>query len=403
MKTTFCRLLVFFSVVFSSAIGQPQMQDIHPVLRPYVTFLQDQKTNAADYILGLFEKHDIVILCERDHRDTTQYNLFLHIMQDARFVNTVGRVFTEIGASNLYPQVNEFLHTPGLPTDSVEKAIRYFHRNCSFYPLWEKENFSYFLRGLYTINERLSTAKKIDFYPSDVPLDWPSTDSLSYRKFFATLGTRDSVMAFQIIRKLDEIRQQRPGHAKALVIMNYRHAFGHRFEYPVGKKPNNVGRFLFERYGDRVANVYINGYAFTRVRSDNDVETACIRDGAWDAAFKTVQKEDVGFDFAGSPFGADHFDIWPFQNHPFTFSDVFTGFVYYLPFQKHCCVVGVPGIVDSAFAPELARRQVILDRVQGRDASYVNMRNLNNMYGARREFPPEGLDSLTAQINKWLR
>lgn len=45
-------------------------------LDPYVDFLKEQTTSAKDYILGLFDDYDIVILCERNHRDMTQYDLF---------------------------------------------------------------------------------------------------------------------------------------------------------------------------------------------------------------------------------------------------------------------------------------------------------------------------------------
>jgi len=40
--------------------------------------------------------------------------------------------------------------------------------------------------------------------------------------------------------------------------MNYRHAFNDKFQKQVGVKAENVGRFLFERYGNDIANVYLN-------------------------------------------------------------------------------------------------------------------------------------------------
>ncbi|MDR2563407.1 MAG: hypothetical protein LBC98_05625, partial [Prevotellaceae bacterium] len=41
----------------------------------YIDFLQNQKTHPVDYVFELFEKYDIVILGERDHRDISQYEL----------------------------------------------------------------------------------------------------------------------------------------------------------------------------------------------------------------------------------------------------------------------------------------------------------------------------------------
>ena len=44
----------------------------------------------------------------------------------------------------------------------------------------------------------------------------------------------------------------------------------------------------------------------------------------------------VGFDFKNSLFGEDHFDKFPhfFKPYPYTYSDIFTGFVFYKPEEE---------------------------------------------------------------------
>ena len=55
----------------------------NPVIEPYVNFLNHiDKTSAKDYILQKFDDHDIVILCERDHSEFTQYELVKEILSD---------------------------------------------------------------------------------------------------------------------------------------------------------------------------------------------------------------------------------------------------------------------------------------------------------------------------------
>jgi hypothetical protein len=398
VKTLF--VLMGVTLVFSSLDSKYVYK---PELQPYVDFLRTTKVSAKDYVLSLFKNHDIVIFCERDHRDITQYKLIMDIIQDPRFVKTVGNVFIEVGVSTLGPKIREFLHTNSLPDDSVLQKVLEFHRNSSFYPLWEKQSFSYLLRNLYETNQRLSQENKVELYPSDMPFDWSEMDEAKLKEFWNILSSRDSIMASQIIDNFDRIRSSDAKRKKALVIMNYRHAFGRRFEHPVGTKPNNVGRFLFDQYGDKVANVYINFVAFASVRSDNDITLTAIQDGKWDAVFKVTGIEDVGFDFEGSPFGKDSFDIWPFKS-PFKYQDVFTGFVFYLPITKFKCAVGVPGIIDSTFAPEILRRQSLYSKVSGQvSASDTSIQDLKNYYNIAREFPLEDLDSLTAQIDKWVK
>ncbi|MGB8657965.1 MAG: hypothetical protein WCE90_09315 [Candidatus Zixiibacteriota bacterium] len=388
-------------ILILSSMGSRPVHN--PALQPYIDFLGKTKVSAKDYVLSLFENHDLVILCERDHRDITQYRLILDIIQDPRFINTVGNVFTEVGVSTLRPGISEFLHAEGLPDDSVQQKVLELHRNASFYPLWEKQGFSYLLRSLYELNQRLPKDDKVDLYPSDMPFDWNTMGETRLREFWDTLPLRDSIMASQIIDNFERIRGSDTKRKKALVIMNYRHAFGHRFEHPVGKKPDNVGRFLFDKYGDKAANVYINFVAFASVRSDNDITLAPIQDGKWDAAFKVTGIENAGFNFEGSPFGEDSFDIWPFKS-PFKYQDVFTGFVFYLPLAKFRCAVGVPGIIDSTFAPEILRRQSLYSKISGQvSASDSSIRELKDYYNKARGFPLEDLDSLTAQIDKWLK
>jgi hypothetical protein len=65
-----------------------------------------------------------------------------------------------------------------------------------------------------------------------------------------------------------------------------------------------------------------------------------IQNGKWDAAFKATGKENLGFDFKNSPFGKDSFDVW-YQKTDYTYSDIFTGFVFYLPLEKHSLQNGV--------------------------------------------------------------
>jgi hypothetical protein len=399
MRTVFCLL----TAVLISAWGDPSQFSHKSQLKPYVEFLRIQKTSAKHYILRLFDDHDIVILCERDHRDITQYELFLSIIEDNRFIDSVANIFTEIGVGTLNPELNNFLHRQRLSTDAVKLMVMDFQRDCSIFPIWDKPNFSFFVHRLYELNQRLAQEKKVNLYPSDMPFDWHTMSVDRLKDFWDRIRTRDSVIASQIIRKFDEISRSPAKRKKALVIMNYRHAFGHRFEHPVGVKPDNVGRYLFERYGERVANVFVNYHAILPGSTDRKAVAAAIQNGKWDAAFKALQLTDVGFSFDGSPFGEDQFDIWPLKQH-FKYKDVFDGFVFYKPVDEHLLVVGIPGIIDSVFAPEILRRYALYNELPIQTTKLTSdLHSIKTLYNVKREFRYEMLDSLTAQIQQWLR
>lgn len=62
----------------------------------YVDYLKNNRQDINDYVMGLFEKYDHVVLCERHHQDMTQYDMIYDLLTDSRFVDNVGVVFTEI-------------------------------------------------------------------------------------------------------------------------------------------------------------------------------------------------------------------------------------------------------------------------------------------------------------------
>jgi hypothetical protein len=396
-----CALFAILNVVgFSLLLCQPRVQK---PLDPYVAFLDHHRTTCKEYILSLFEQHDVVIICERMHPEITQYDLFLSIASDPRFIKSVGNIFTEVGVVTQAPRVNEFIHRGHLLPDSVDRMILEFQRNCTFFAIWENYNYSYFLRGLYELNQKLPAGSKLNLFNSDIPFDWSTLDQKQLKEMWDRLPLRDSIMAGNIVRVLDPLQREKEGRHKALVIMNYRHAFGHKFEYPQGTKPNNVGRYLFDRYGDKVANVYLNSVAFTEVRSDNDVTYAPICDGKWDAAFKSLGVRDAGFSFKGSPFGKDAFDIWP-RKVSVTYEEVFDGFAYYGALDEQKLVVGMPGLVDSAFAAEVQRRSALYSTLPGgRFAPLTNVEAFTRQMNTKREHKLETLDSLMAKIDKWIQ
>lgn len=121
---------------------------------------------------------------------------------------------------------------------------------------------------------------------------------------------------------------------KALVIMNTRHGYG-LFDKSFSEKIKNeynssTTAFLMKHLPGKITNVMMNtvstkyGYMFSPVQ-----------DGKWETALSIAGNHDAGFNFAGSPFGDDNFDVTFFYNPSITYKDVFTGFVFYKPIETH--------------------------------------------------------------------
>ncbi|NOY76508.1 MAG: hypothetical protein GXO76_01430 [Calditrichaeota bacterium] len=394
MKIAF--LILFFSVFMAAAPHSLQTSPGQSI-QPYVDFIKNQETTAKDYILNLFKKYDLVMICERDHRDITQYDLYLSILRDPYFVKNVGHVFTEVGVSTLNPELNRFMHNDRLSENEVEEKLLYFQRNAVVWPLWEKYNYHYFLKEFYAVNRNLPAEMKINFYPSDVPFNWDwvkNEDDL--KDFWQRLirngkkNVRDSIMAAQIIDTYDSLYAH-SRRKKALIIMNYRHAFNDSFD----PKAYNTGRFLFQKYRGRIANVLVNNYMVY-----TNPPYSAIQRGKWDAAFQLASVDDIGFNLRNSPFGKDSFDYYPDKQN-LTYQDVFTGMVFYKPLEKFKLVIGIPGIVNKTFLHELLRREKILWKIKGRRHT-MSPDELMRYYNGKRSFKLSNLDKIKKEIHSWM-
>lgn len=372
-------------------------------ISPYVTFLKSHQQNPVDYIMSLFQKHDMVILCERLHPEATQYDFICTLISDKRFIEKVGNVFTELGSSLNNSYVHDFLFSSGLQDNEVEKRLLHIYRNFYYRPFWEKYGFYIFLNRLYKLNNSLAANLKINLYMSDIPFSWEGMTKEKYKKFEdGPLNHRDRIMADQVLNKFAEICKSGQPRKKALVIMNYRHAFND-FSFADESKGDNTGRYIFEALRDRVANVMLNSIAAFYGSSDRKRNNSPISDGKWDAAFEVMGNPSVGFDFEESPFGADYFDYFTYQKHNMTYQQVFTGFVFYKPLREHQFLWGVPNLFADGYDKIIIERRKIVDSpIDPAEADeYLKEWGTLAEHSFEKEFESE-YRQINSKINQWL-
>jgi hypothetical protein len=370
----------------------------------YIDFLELNKTNAKDYVLDLFEYNDLVILCERDHRENTQYDFITELVSDERFVKNVGNIFTEVGMNNLNPELNEFIQSENLTDHFINEKLIGFQRKSTYYPLWGKFNFYSLNKELYNINKSLSKNEKLNIYPTNIDL---KLDSLNFEYYKSTwnniMYNRDSLMAQSIIDTYKKIKTSNSKRKKALIIMNYRHAFNLNFKMPNGNIVKNTGSYLFDKYSGKIANVLINQFEFTDAETEEEITYNSSQKGKWDAAFEVLNIENSGFNFNNSPFGKDHFDLWPFHKHNYTYKDMFTGFIYYKKPKDFKLITGVTGLIDTTFLETYKKRTLLWKKISNNRINYsLDNDKIYEEYNIKKEIPIERIDSISAQINRWI-
>ena len=187
----------YITLIFALVAYNAYTQNSNLHIEAYTTYLQEKHSSAKDYILGLFSQYDIVILCERDHREMTQYELILDILADKRFIDEVGVAYFEIGNTEYNDSINAFLHNATLTPDEVTQNVLHFHRNIYGAGLWEKSNYSLLLRGVHDINSRLAEEDMIEIYGLEKGVNWDNaTEHDIIRRNICTDAIhRDAILA----------------------------------------------------------------------------------------------------------------------------------------------------------------------------------------------------------------
>ncbi len=343
MKHYALLLLCLLPATFAQAQSVAELAD----------YMQTKGMDPKAYIFEAFEKHDIVILGERDHRDTTQYEFILDVLADPRFAEKIGYVYTEVGVTNQTEAANRLIKGHFATHDEFYAAYLKLARNLD-YSLWASYCSYQFIKGLYNINRQLPEARKITWGLTDVAWDWEKgvydsgtgCDSVINHYALAHLERdmdRDHVMA-ENFRKMYREQPLRNGRRKALLITNQPHAVDF-------VKDTREGMYLKRWFGKkRVKIVLMNWYDIYAEPERGPLYA----DGAWDAAFERTGCKPVAVDFRRSPFGrtADHYyGRW---------SKVADGMIFYTPFYKFKTVYGIPGLLGNDFLEEYGRRMRLL-------------------------------------------
>ncbi len=310
----------------------------------YVDYLNNNRQDINDYVMGLFEKYDYVVLCERHHQDMTQYDMIYDLVTDRRFVDKVGVMFTEIGCAESRDAYRTLVETT-FPNDTLlEKSLASFlMENQTVHLLWPNTNWFTFLKRMYYFNH--DKEKKVEIMFAD--RNWIDRTELAQR---------DSVMADNIIRTIESDSLK-----KSLIIMNYRHAFF---------TPGCCGEYIQRRFPGKVANVMINNakldflsLALGKVTTGNEIARPDLRHGEWDVAFEQMPTDAFAFDLKDSPFGKDNFDYfalpWAMENG-MQYQDMFNGFIYYKALIDHRASVGFNHLFDPENVAKLQEREKLI-------------------------------------------
>lgn len=358
MLHTIARCLLF--VILTSAADLAAQTPSVASVKALHEYADKNGVSPKDYVFKLFDKSDIVVLGERDHRDSIQYNFILDLLADPRFAERVGHVYTEVGGINMTEDVNRLLQgSYSSENEFMDSLYTYYRKGECFYPLWEKYNRIKFLKGLYKINKESS--RKIHLGLTDISFSWDSIHTVDdYKAFWTSLNktNRDSILSANFA-SMYKCQHPVKGTRKALVITSQPHAISYSGYFKPWKRDYGTqGWWMKKTFGeDRVKIVVLNWFDYVLFDGQNYPMTG---NGTWDAAFERMECRPFGIDLKDNPYGETNY-IGDAGGGP-TFiknckwQDVADGLIYDAPLYDHVAAIGIKGIISKEFEPEIRRR-----------------------------------------------
>ncbi len=390
-------ITLLFFILNISLFGQTKVAD-------FKECLIENSMSPKEYILDLFKTNDIVIIGERDHRDTTQYDLLLDIFEDKRFIEEVGFIYTEVGCINRTEWANEVLKSNYENDSEFESELIKLYRELDFNPLWEKYNMYKYLKGIYAINKNLEPHKKITIGLTDAAFDWTGMTRKKYQAFdeklYAEHYIRDSIMAANFIQ-LYEKQILETGKHKALLIQSFPHAVNINL-MPHSINYRTVGSYLVEKYSGKVKIIALNSINF----GNKSRPQSLWDEGKWDAAFELTHCNPLGFNIASTPFAkVKYTDLGNVKG--LEYQMILDGLIFYIPFYEFKPTFGIPNVVDKSFMKELMRRTIIsqdklLNRIGLTIIQPFYKRKNAKYYNNVRTFRTYESDLLRMQMKKWI-
>ncbi|MDR0864133.1 MAG: hypothetical protein LBO74_04265 [Candidatus Symbiothrix sp.] len=270
----------------------------------FVKNINQYKQEPVDYIMQLFDKYDMVILCERMHPEYTQWNFFSKIILNDAFVEKIKNVFTEVGDAQNQEILDTYMNTHFAEEEDLQRATASIARADAVWPLWNNTNIYDFILHLHQFNETKDSINRINLLFSDTSY-WDEIKNQSEYDSIFTRINRDSIMASKIINLYNSRHLN-----KCLVITNTRHAWNYG---------GNEAAYLSKKFGSKMTVVWINGTTQFMMPAMN---------GTLDEAALEITDSIWAIDFQKCPLGNMPFDLMPLKRDKCTYKDLFVGMIY---------------------------------------------------------------------------
>jgi enterochelin esterase-like enzyme len=133
-------------------------------------------SNAADHppvdavagIVAAFAKHPVVIIAEWRHEIQQMGDLYIRLVNDPAFQNTVQDIVIEFGSRQNQPLIDRYIGGENVPMEEV----RHIWRDTTKVASWESPIYANWLTAIRDVNRKLPPAKRFRVLAGDTAVDW---------------------------------------------------------------------------------------------------------------------------------------------------------------------------------------------------------------------------------------
>lgn len=308
---------------------------------PYITYLKEHAKPPAEYVLGKFKDHDVVILGEM-HEVRENLELIRDLIEPLYRKAGVRCFAMEILKSKNHALANKLV--TGKEYDE-ELALRIF-RDCGW-PMWGFKEYMDIIKAIWKLNSTLcAEAERFKVIPLSSDWSWEELHSKSWSE-----EAHDNHMANILAQEvLDKGK-------KALVQIGYNHSFT-QYRQPhvkngklIGEAHPRFGYILYEKYGDKIFQICLHlWHAGFEMLTGGKGEPDPILIDFVEQMLEKAGNKAAGFDIQNSPF-ANLRDKQSYYFHfqkDVVFSDIARGYVFLKPLEDLRKITWVRGFIDES-------------------------------------------------------
>jgi len=324
-------------------------------LQPYVKVLSEQGKEPINFVIDIFQDHDLIIFDDALHTAVEPFEFYQKLIKTPSFFNIIKHVFLEVISINKQQYLDAYFESNPENRELLYPAFQDDVNGTG----WSYKTYFDLLHTIYSLNNTLPEDQKLKVIGVSNPTYWSEIKTANdFELFQKSMGSYDFVMYKTISQEMDNFQSRRKG----IFLTNTRHTYK-----GIRNKKNelywNTGTFFYQWHLGKTYSVrFHNVQLFLEKKETIAFLWDRIGGGIWDSAFEVFGNNPVAIPLKDNVFGMENYvgnhmlDAAPNQ----MMYDAYDALIFLDPLENMHKTAIVDFIYTKEFKNELERRYPIL-------------------------------------------